>query len=452
MFELKKKWNLKVGIATCCCMFLLINILHAQQDKVNTRPTFKLNAEQTNQLLLRNSNNNNNKQFGSNCGKMSAIFKDVLQHKEYYIPNNYNNAASIPKIVKLRFVIADPGLGVGYNFSKNDKAVFEKIVENLNGLFSATQAPTKPHRDICGDCHIPDIGIRFQLAGVGYYNTSPFLPFKEPDQSAEMIGADSVLHIFCAYFPPDKNGYAGITNPKGKSSIRAFDFNSVYQNDYITVRNIYQRYQDNDLWGASVMIMHELFHEYSMNHLWSSSECSNQLDYLTDIFGPYDSKSCPQKGDWANCDPSSLGYENLTCDNNVMAIRGYNYTSPMQIGIIHRESFMGRMRHYTFPILPPSKRPWVIDDNQAWDFPMRMYQDIIVERGVTFTVKCTIEMPPQSRIILKPGAQLIVDGGLIKPYYSNYSWGGVEVVPLSKRLQKKWTEGKVVILNDGSVL
>lgn len=386
----------------------------------------------------------------SQCGKQSAVFQNSLQHKELYIPGEGAAAATVPKIVKIRFMIPDPGTPDKNNFRPEDIKVFDTFVSILNDLFAHTDEPTKPLRDICGDCYIADTRIRFELQGVTFFKSEPFAHFKEPDQTANLIDPDHVLHIFMAYFPVTK-GYAGITNPKG-GGIRNLDFNTNYNNNYIILSNIYQRYLKGDRRDICVLMMHELFHEYSLDHLWQTNQCNQMsIDYLADIYGTGDQMHCPQTGKWQDCNTSSPGYDTLTCDNNVLAIHGDTWASPMQIGIIHRESFMGRMHGYTFPAEPPNLHPWTIDSSQAWDFPIRMFQDIVIEKDVTFTVKCKIEMPEGSRIILQPGSKLIIDGGQITSYYDGANWQGVRVENVRKRRRNTVAQGIVEIMHEGTM-
>lgn len=74
----------------------------------------------------------------------------------------------------------------------------------------------------------------------------------------------------------------------------------------------------------------------------------------------------------------------------------------------------------------PFEVPLTITEDETWDFAIKMYQDIVVETGNTLTINCEVLMPVDGRIIVKPGAKLIVDGGKISSAHSS-PWQGIEV-------------------------
>ena len=367
------------------------------------------------------------------CTRQSAIFSAYFRKKENFIPygpvnvsQNITPQTTIKK-VKIRFQVANPGTPTKMNFDQTDTQPFQDIMYWLNNsFFHDTQVPNKPQTNVCGTCYIQDTRIHFELDGVNFFNSTTFSGYTYPDLSNQVIGGDSVLNIFLGYYtnPP----FAGITNPQG--NIAKFAFHNDVSKNYIVISNAYQRYLQNDLWGVTVLLMHELFHEYGLWHLWDGSETCNEADpdYLKDIFNTGTLKHCPLTGGFNDCDQSNSNYPSFGCNNNVMSIRGYTWTSPMQMGIIHRESFMGRMSQYTFPTEAPSAHPWLVYNDQTWDFGIRMFQDIRVKAGATLTIKCEVQMPPDSRIVVEPGGKLIVDGGLVTSYHGKNTWQGIEVV------------------------
>lgn len=72
-----------------------------------------------------------------------------------------------------------------------------------------------------------------------------------------------------------------------------------------------------------------------------------------------------------------------------------------------------------------------ITTNENWDEATYSKQDIIIESGGKMTLTETLRMDPSAKIVVKPGGQLIVDGGTITnmPYCSgdNLKWQGIEV-------------------------
>ncbi len=70
--------------------------------------------------------------------------------------------------------------------------------------------------------------------------------------------------------------------------------------------------------------------------------------------------------------------------------------------------------------------PISITQNSNWTQPKHITGDVIIESGVSLFINSTIFMPPSSRIIVKNGAKLVVNGGTITNGCSS-PWQGIEV-------------------------
>ncbi|MBK8582733.1 MAG: hypothetical protein IPL86_13185 [Flavobacteriales bacterium] len=59
---------------------------------------------------------------------------------------------------------------------------------------------------------------------------------------------------------------------------------------------------------------------------------------------------------------------------------------------------------------------------------MKLYQDLVIRSGAKLTVKCELQFVPGTKVIVEPGAQLIIDGGMLTNdvYYDSF-WTGIEV-------------------------
>ncbi len=114
-----------------------------------------------------------------------------------------------------------------------------------------------------------------------------------------------------------------------------------------------------------------------------------------------------------------------TCTNNIMGGSKYggHYTA-LQCGRIHRALRVANIRKHAYGY---TNIPLVINKNQLWDFTYKSYQDIVIEENTTLTVSCRLEMVSQSKIIIKPGGRLIVDGGTITNAHHEGKWQGIEV-------------------------
>jgi hypothetical protein len=100
--------------------------------------------------------------------------------------------------------------------------------------------------------------------------------------------------------------------------------------------------------------------------------------------------------------------------------------------------------------------PYEIIKNEIWDFSMKFYQNIIIKSGNVLTVKCEIQFVPEAKIIIEPGAKLIIDGGkLTNEKYYDVLWQGIEVWGTSNQPQNSVLNSAyqgIVELKNGAVI
>ncbi|MCF8368977.1 MAG: T9SS type A sorting domain-containing protein [Bacteroidales bacterium] len=68
----------------------------------------------------------------------------------------------------------------------------------------------------------------------------------------------------------------------------------------------------------------------------------------------------------------------------------------------------------------------LIEDTVTWDYSYPAYGDIIIDSAAVLTVKKTVYMPTTSKVIVKRGGKLIVDGGMFTNACDQV-WKGIEV-------------------------
>lgn len=78
------------------------------------------------------------------------------------------------------------------------------------------------------------------------------------------------------------------------------------------------------------------------------------------------------------------------------------------------------------------------------------YGDIIIKTGVIVTLQSTLFLAPNTRIIIEPGAELIIDGGVITSACSGF-WEGIYVVG-DKSLPQTMTNQGSIIMSNGAVI
>jgi hypothetical protein len=202
----------------------------------------------------------------------------------------------------------------------------------------------------------------------------------------------------------------------------------------------------------SQTLAHELGHSLDLLHTYEPSCCHETCngtdpDYLYDLFGPNPPEYCWERGHFG----CKITPGENTCTNNMMG--GNNllnyYFSPMQIGKMHRALTLKSARKYvkedTYDATPHK-----IKKNEIWNFDIRWYSDIIVEPGVTLTVTGKIAMAEQAKIIVKRGATLLIDGGMITA--SSVSWQGISIKKRNLILKKIFKKDGQLILKNAAVL
>lgn len=91
-----------------------------------------------------------------------------------------------------------------------------------------------------------------------------------------------------------------------------------------------------------------------------------------------------------------------------------------------------------------------IPSSTTWTTPVNSLQSINIPSGVTLTIKSTVYMPANAKIIVNPGGTLVVDGGKITSA-CNSLWKGIEVWGNSSQRQLANLQGTVRIINNGSI-
>jgi len=149
-------------------------------------------------------------------------------------------------------------------------------------------------------------------------------------------------------------------------------------------------------------------------------------------------------------------YHLYLCNWNLMNPSADYWESlfPYQIGKMHRSLSITNIRKFSTDESYIST-PLLIQDNKLWDLDFTMYRDVIVEPGYTLTVSCKLVMKKNAKIIVKPGANLIVDGGIITTE-DNSHWQGIEVWGDSDASQytlpgQACAQGKLTLMNSAVI-
>lgn len=216
----------------------------------------------------------------------------------------------------------------------------------------------------------------------------------------------------------------------------------------------------NQFSNAGVMA-HELGHCLDLLHVYEPSCCHETCsaahrEYLPDVFGPSPPSSCWFNSCSGGPNPWTPGN---SVTNNIMNGCGLAWPdgywiSDLQAGRIHRALAVKSVKDYASDA--HGAQPLVITQDETWNFEMRLYQDLVIEAGATLTITCQLEMPTAGKIIVKPNARLILDGGIITTArYSETFWSGMEVWGTTNQHQYPTNhptyQGLVILKNDAII-
>jgi len=251
------------------------------------------------------------------------------------------------------------------------------------------------------------------------------------------IGNDSIINIFLLEHFPDS-----LASPTYGTQSNGIS----YGNNIKIAGSYYNRYTDFPLDGGGTfnkgadqygkLVNHEIGHSLSLYHTWNWDDSCEDTP--------------KNDGCW-----SQTG--NPPCDglttNNMM---DYNWSqmaiTPCQLGRIHYNlSYEEKEpKAWTVPYWceyhPFDKVTIFRGENITWYDMKDLWGDIEIKENATLTITCSVSLPEQAKIIIKPGGKLILNGGTITNRCGD-EWNGIEIW----YDKKKDIDGKVSVMNKGVI-
>lgn len=291
---------------------------------------------------------------------------------------------------------------------------------------------------------VSDSRVNYELTNIYFYNdntlntTMTWSPLWNHVASVDPARLEEGLPIFFNNAP--FSGYSGYaTYPSSNMSNALFVHTSVVAPPMST-------------WFCADHLKHEIGHCMDWRHTYGSEWDCNHPDFLADVF-PLNLTGCTHP-----CGVCYDGEQGLH-SNNMMGGGGYYggpyWTSSLQMARRTRTLHLLNARKFVKEMESEHNYTWDITADETWDFDIQMYHDIVVRPGATLTIKCKVGMANRGRIIVERGARLIIDGGEVYAWGSN--WAGIQVWGTTAVKQKievsglSLDQGIVQIINDGTV-
>ena len=355
-------------------------------------------------------------------------------------PNNYIPDADNPKntslkIVKINVHVMQNSEGQGNLAGEWGRKYIKEIILSSNGdllrngkmkLPIGNNTPVIPARfayELWPTTYIPgDDGIYYHQDDELYFNINRGKEkniFKRDIFEKYGIQKDSVLNIFVqdvhldslesATFDPKSNGVAFPTWVKVANWYDAVR-DTTYKNNRIQLPKKYV---------PPKLLNHEIGHVFNLRHAWRKDYCDDTPEH----------KNCWSQGP-PPCDKVS---------NNIMDYNAHmNALTPCQLGRVHMSMLTNKKKRALL------RKQWcdlnihknkVIKTDVTWNSCKTVQGHIIIEPGARLIIRCKTSMPNDSEILIKPGAELVLQGAHL---YNDCEgqWLGIRVLKDGKRVGK----------------
>ena len=217
------------------------------------------------------------------------------------------------------------------------------------------------------------------------------------------IDEEHMLNFFAMAYPPDS------LKVKGFSSGRA----GIALGTSLKVAGV-RKYPMKEVWKFASVSNHEIGHVFGLRHSWYKNDGCDDTPAHPNCWASTESGKC--KGVISN---------NMMDYNNIQRA-----LSPCQIGTVMRT-----MHKENAKVRGLVKKDWceynpnktlVIRKDLELNRAIDMKGDIILEKDVTLRLSCRTHMPAGAKIIVKPGATLVLNGAKIHNDCGQ-SWGGFDL-------------------------
>jgi hypothetical protein len=400
---------------------------------------------------------------GVNCSSSGTDYTNKYRKPTYWVPDNNTPI----KTILVNIIVCRDDLGNnGWQDTPQWRSDLDILYSRINGIYSNVQ--TKGYALTCEPSisNIIDTRIRFEINEVMFFNNSAWNSLCCTDAGTDAIdnyvranypnSRKAINHIFTAsYCPPGP--YA--------NAMGAYRTNGNYS--YVVTNAMWDGTYYMTHWDYTAHFAHEYGHALGLSHTYDTEiRLISHYDFLDDNFGTCAEPSGPCVGPSSSgnvgylkqCFFSGPSGNPLMCGKTLSSgstIASNTYISPKSAGRMHRALSMFNSNfgindkpmhqyvkeQYSYYI------PKEITTNETWDFAIQLYQDLTIKTGSTLTITCEVRMPKNGKIIVEPGAKLVLNGGVITCGWDDGMWQGIEVWGDRTKDQAFTNQGYLVMQN-----
>jgi len=368
-----------------------------------------------------------------------------------YVPSGADKV----KVIRIAFHIMQREGANPQNFQANNSAHTTHLMEifnRVNALYAFCNYPA------CGGGYLPmpldprDSRIQFELQGIYYHADN--VGFINEDGTygntycEKKYGICNVLDVYFCRLNGSTSGYG-----PGKWAL---------------LNNIFNEYINNGAssWGNGNLLGHELGHCFTLYHSW---QCDQKARF-SDICQGGPSTGCPVLNqyegpctNWSDVDDGCYGSSRLFCDasnesrcsNNMMSYSTFNdHISPLQMAAMHKSIIYNNSDALKLEY-DNTENITITGSNVIWDIGRVIYGNVYIEPGAKLTIRSKVLFSPESRIVVKRGARLILEGGHLTTappavvncagtsvgnrWYGIEVWGNTSVTPTTSMFEDTYT-------------